>query len=123
MSGQRTFPVTLTNIEKDRLMNSCRVTEDRARADEYKFQQIQSAEKELANRLTNIDRKYEKETSGMSLEMQRIERDQNEKLRKQTQNFRQAINDQRGEILNVIEQQRRQVEAAMRNQKKSFRVS
>lgn len=120
MSGVKEYPVTLTNIERDRMMNSCRIAGDQARANQIAMQQMKEAENILSHRVDGMDQKFKKEINGMSVEMQRIERAQNESLRKQAQNFMQALSNQHGEIMQTINQQRKEINQALSTQKREL---
>ncbi len=131
MSGEKDAIVNLRQSEYNRMMRSCnRLDNVESSVRSNMNRMAGNLRSELNNRMSAINTRHdnlERHFSGMSQEMQRIERDQNREMQKQARTFQQGIAslgqqmlDQRQEYTNLIREQGEQFSHALQSQRREL---
>jgi len=131
MSGEKDAIVNLRQSEYNRMMRSCnRLDNVESSVRSNMNRMAGNLRSELNNRMSAINTRHdnlERHFSGMSQEMQRIERDQNREMQKQARTFQRGLEslgqqmlDQRQEYTDLIREQGEQFSHALQSQRREL---
>ena len=117
MSGEKDHIVNIRQSEYNRMMGTCSRVDNLEDKVQTINRQHQQEIKEIEQRRQQDLRRFDSQLGNMSVEMRRIEAEQNEKLRRQAEEFFDALDEQRVDLLDEINRQSAELRVEMEQQR------